>query len=169
LPTTVYCRCPILTQHCCISELSTSGSGYGNERENARAEKEYETATAKGWRPCPSCKKMVDVTQEKVFNSSAFEPSEEELAAAIRASKNKNKKPKPESRRSSSPVEVEYPIQKKTLDDIGDITDSSDEDLPDVKSLLLRADKGKNKPVKPTKNIIDIDVCLFSLVEVESR
>jgi hypothetical protein len=46
-----------------------------------------EAAAAKGYRPCPTCKKMIDITEHKTFRHYAFEPDEDEVEAAVQASK----------------------------------------------------------------------------------
>ncbi|KAJ6476379.1 SNF2 family DNA-dependent ATPase [Mycena sanguinolenta] len=83
----------------CTLDLSNSAIahdgifGEGNEKQNLAAEKEYEEAAAKGLRPCPTCHKMTDLKSTKVFKSSAFEPTEEELEDRAQ-SKRQAKRPK---------------------------------------------------------------------------
>ncbi|KAI0819841.1 SNF2 family N-terminal domain-containing protein [Trametes gibbosa] len=58
--------------------------GNGDEQTNERIEKEWETAAVKGLRPCPTCKKMQDLTPNAIFLSAAFHPTSEEVRAAMR-------------------------------------------------------------------------------------
>jgi hypothetical protein len=92
---------------------------------------------------------MIDLSQEKIFNSSAFEPSQEEVADAIRAQQMEKSRP--------APVKASSHRIPNKLDDIIELSDSSEDDLPDVGSLLQRKDKGKEKarPVKRRPLTID--------------
>ncbi|KAI0798158.1 SNF2 family N-terminal domain-containing protein [Abortiporus biennis] len=109
--------------------------GYGDEKANMEIEKQFETAAAQGLRPCPTCKKMMDLGPNKTFKSSAFEPSEEDFNLARR---------------------------KLDLDDLLDMSDSSDEEMPDISSLIKSAQEQKSSPGprikgKGNKVIIDSD------------
>ncbi|KAG6902647.1 hypothetical protein C0995_013772 [Termitomyces sp. Mi166 len=113
--------------------------GQGNEKENLEAEKEYETGAAKGYRPCPTCKKMTDLTLNKIFKSSAFEPTDEELtkhAQEIRRSNGAR-------RISRRDVKIRSPFPKASFEDRG--LDDSDDDLPDVSTIL------DERPIKRQK------------------
>lgn len=104
----------------------------------------------------PSCKKMVDLTQDKIFKSAAFEPSQEDMYKVRRAQEKKKLGP------PSSPIRAFSTARKiKTIDDIGNLSDSSsDDDLPDVKSLLDVVDQ-KPKFGKAARRIDDSDVRVF--------
>lgn len=109
----------------------------------------------------PTCKKMVDLTQDKIFKSCAFEPSQEDMSNARHAQQKQRQKQRAKPEPMSSPTRTPSTGRKvKTLDDIGDMSDSSDEELPDVKSLLDVVDKkpeGKGKG-KAVRRIMDSDV-----------
>ncbi|PPQ94269.1 hypothetical protein CVT25_004926 [Psilocybe cyanescens] len=119
----------------CTLDLSNSAIGHngifgqGDEKENIAAEKAYEAAAAKGYRPCPTCKEMVDLTSpDKVFKAAAFEPSEDDLAEHKREERNKKMKMK---KRHDSPPPTAY-----TVPDV--LTDSDDDDLPEVGHIFDR-------------------------------
>ncbi|TFY67000.1 hypothetical protein EVJ58_g1907 [Rhodofomes roseus] len=89
--------------------------GNGDEKENMRVEKEFEAAALKGLRPCPTCKKMQDLSPAHVFLSQAFEPLRDD----------------PMSR-----VVKKEPI---IIDSDLEMSSSSDEDMPDLSELLAGA------------------------------
>nr|VWO96010.1 Alcohol dehydrogenase [Ganoderma boninense] len=134
----------------CVQTLATSDIehngifGNNDEKENLRIEKEFETAAAKGLRPCPTCKRMQDLRPNSVFLARAFMPSEEEVRAAVRAARNAKK------RRDSTPPPAKKP--KLELINISDIEEesSSDEDsddsMPDISTMLKSSPRdGKSK------------------------
>ncbi|KAH7912078.1 SNF2 family N-terminal domain-containing protein [Hygrophoropsis aurantiaca] len=150
--------------------------GYGTEQENIRAEKEYEQAAAKGFRPCPTCKKMNDLTPAKVFKSAAFEPEDDQVEKAAREIKRKrraaDKKPlKPAAGKSKTrrvAYESESESESKTDTDVEmdspaaspspkkrfrgatpEAAESSDDDLPDFSQLFANGGKLKEKKIKP--------------------
>ncbi|KAJ6615353.1 SNF2 family N-terminal domain-containing protein [Mycena sp. CBHHK59/15] len=94
--------------------------GEGNEKQNLEAEKEYENAAAKGLRPCPTCKKMTDLKSTKVFRSSAFEPTEDELRQYARSKKEARERP----RYKSTWEDVEKSFEDRRVDS------DSDDDMP---------------------------------------
>ncbi|KAG1894583.1 SNF2 family N-terminal domain-containing protein [Suillus fuscotomentosus] len=106
--------------------------GHGNEKENLRAEREYEAAAAKGHRPCPTCKKMNDPT--KVFKSIAFQPEEDEVEEANRA---------------HSEIELSVPSRFRGATPE---VDSSDDDMPDFSQLFANGGKLKKKDKKAAGN-----------------
>ncbi|KAG6887923.1 hypothetical protein C0992_010201 [Termitomyces sp. T32_za158] len=118
-------------------------SGQGNDKENLKAETEYETGAAKGYRPCPTCQKMTDLTPSKVFRASAFEPTDEELTKHARDTRRRK------GARRMSDVKTRSPSPKASLDDSG--LDDSDDDLPDVSTILDR------RPAKRQKKSHAID------------
>ncbi|KAI0351250.1 hypothetical protein OH77DRAFT_1430072 [Trametes cingulata] len=107
--------------------------GNADEQTNLRIEKEYETAAAKGLRPCPTCNKMQDLTPNAVFLTSAFQPTEEELVAAARAAR----------KRRASPVAKKRKIETVSLSD--ESSSDSDDEMPDFLQLLKGSPKGKDK------------------------
>ncbi|KAI0640983.1 SNF2 family N-terminal domain-containing protein [Trametes meyenii] len=113
--------------------------GNNDEQTNMRIEKEYEAAAAKGLRPCPTCKKMQDLTPHAIFLSSAFQPSEEELKAAVRSSRRAK-------HRSPSPP----PAKKCRMEiSLSDCSDSDSDDLPDLAELMKSSPKGKSGGKNP--------------------
>ncbi|KAI9435461.1 SNF2 family N-terminal domain-containing protein [Lactarius indigo] len=96
----------------CLEDMSQSAIvhdgifGYGDERQNNLVEKAFEEAAARGFRPCPVCKKMNDISPNSIFLSSAFEPSHEELRAFARAEKERSRLAKPEIFELSSDEEL---------------------------------------------------------------
>ncbi|KAF8809842.1 SNF2 family DNA-dependent ATPase [Phlegmacium glaucopus] len=132
--------------------------GEGTERENLAVEKEFEAALAKGYRPCPTCKKMVDLkSTDKVFKSAAFEPTEEELREYARSGR-RVKKEKASyhaiKMRSPSPVRSISPARS-----IPDVLDDSDDDLPDVAHMLDTLPKKRKENMQRNKakvNILDL-------------
>ncbi|KAJ7145709.1 SNF2 family N-terminal domain-containing protein [Mycena epipterygia] len=121
--------------------------GEGNEKQNLELEKEYENAAAKGLRPCPTCRKMTDLKASKIFKSSAFEPSEEELQQYAR-SKREGKRPR---YRLGDDVKVRAvapkPFEDRPLDS------DSDDDLPDAPLLgaLIKKDKAAQDSISANK------------------
>ncbi|KAJ6562842.1 SNF2 family DNA-dependent ATPase [Mycena vulgaris] len=103
--------------------------GEGNEKQNLDIEKEYEMAAAKGLRPCPTCHNMTDLKATKIFKSSAFEPSEEELQQHAR-SRREAKRPRynwgDDVKVRAVPVKA---FEDRCLDS------DDDDDLPDVPLL----------------------------------
>ncbi|KAI9451415.1 SNF2 family N-terminal domain-containing protein [Lactarius psammicola] len=143
----------------CLEDMSQSAIvhdgifGYGDERQNMLAEKAFEDAQAKGFRPCPVCKKMNDIRPNSIFLSIAFEPSHEELRAFARAEKERSRLV-----RERKPVIQErkpLPKSKPTFQAKPEIIElSSDEELPDFSQILAGAKqegkaKGSPKDEKP--------------------
>ncbi|KJA22647.1 hypothetical protein HYPSUDRAFT_87246 [Hypholoma sublateritium FD-334 SS-4] len=139
----------------CILEISNAAIahdgifGYGSEKENLAAEKEYEAASAKGHRPCPTCKKMTDL-KDRAFKASAFEPTEEEVEAYIR-SKRREKQNRHMRKQSRSPSPI------MSLSD--SLETDSDDDLPDVADMFTtkaEPKKGKQKAVRDDDSDVDM-------------
>jgi hypothetical protein len=149
-------------------------SGHGTERENLAVEKEYETAAAKGYRPCllypclhiqlidcicttgPTCKRMMDLTPNKVFKSSAFEPTDEELTKHARAKRRRRREAS--GRHPAQDVRIRSPSPKpKALEDRG--LDDSDDELPDVSNMF------DERPRKRRKKAAGDDVGRFFLLQ----
>ncbi|KAI6030080.1 SNF2 family N-terminal domain-containing protein [Pisolithus marmoratus] len=132
----------------CLLELSNSAIthdgefGHGSEQENMRREREYEIASAKGYRPCPVCKKMSDLTPQWVFKSCAFEPDRDELREAARAAKRARRSSRVSKFRGGTPL-----------------SDSSEDEMPDFSQLFASKGNFKNKAKKlekvPTKDELD--------------
>lgn len=143
------------------SPISHNGEfGHGNEKENLRAEREYEAAAAKGHRPCPTCKKMNDLSQTKVFKSIAFEPEEDEVEEANRARKRARRlsleKPVRQStvlseELSDSDSEIEVSAPSRFRGATPEV-DSSDDDMPDFSQLFANGGKLKKKGKKAAGN-----------------
>ncbi|KAI0702754.1 SNF2 family N-terminal domain-containing protein [Earliella scabrosa] len=134
------CDCIELLMH---EQIQHNGIfGTGDEQTNLRLEKEFEAAAAKGYRPCPTCKKMQDLRPNNVFKASAFMPSDEEVRAACRAA----------TSRARSPPKKKAKIEVIDLDS----SDSdSDSDMPDFAALMRSSPKDKTdtnaKSKKPVK------------------
>ncbi|KAI6115018.1 SNF2 family N-terminal domain-containing protein [Pisolithus croceorrhizus] len=145
----------------CLLELSNSAImhdgefGHGTEQENMRQEKEYEVATAKGYRPCPVCKKMSDLTQQWVFKSCAFEPDRDELREASRAAKRARKSNRASKSAPLKPVvdsdaEEDKPPRpvKSRFRGGTPLGDSSEDELPDFSQLFASKGNFKKKVKK---------------------
>ncbi|KAG5722781.1 putative SWI/SNF-related matrix-associated actin-dependent regulator of chromatin subfamily A member 3-like 2, partial [Termitomyces sp. T112] len=104
--------------------------GQGSENENLQVEREYETGAAKGYRPCPTCKKMADLTPNKVFKASAFKPTDEELTKHARET-HRNYGVR---RVSARDFKIRSPSSTASFEDRG--LDDSDDDLPDVSTIF---------------------------------
>ncbi|KAH0579625.1 hypothetical protein H2248_002475 [Termitomyces sp. 'cryptogamus'] len=104
--------------------------GQGSENGNLQVEREYETGAAKGYRPCPTCKKMADLTPNKVFKASAFEPTDEELTKHARET-HRNYGVR---RVSARDFKIRSPSSTASFEDRG--LDDSDDDLPDVSTIF---------------------------------
>jgi hypothetical protein len=108
----------------------------------------------------PTCKKMVDLTPNKVFKFTAFEPSDEELsnhARALRRGRSQNQNHDPKKRGSNGLVKTRTPspVKQLTFEERG--LDDSDDDLPDVSSMLDVRPSKKAK-TKVTKDEDEDDV-----------
>ncbi|KAF9468325.1 SNF2 family DNA-dependent ATPase [Collybia nuda] len=126
--------------------------GEGSEKENLAAEKAYEIAATKGHRPCPTCKKMVDLTPDKVFKSSAFEPSDEELTKHARLKRMEKKGLS--KRHSNEDIVMHSPsFDDKSLDD-------SDDDLPDVSNMLEERPSKRQKKVRISRDDESLDITM---------
>ncbi|KII90198.1 hypothetical protein PLICRDRAFT_174969 [Plicaturopsis crispa FD-325 SS-3] len=79
---------------------------------------------------CPTCKKMNDLSVAKVFKSSAFEPTDEEFTAEMRA-RRQNARRRPKKRSSSDSDNDVFtsrlPSPKKSYDQVIDLDESSDD------------------------------------------
>ncbi|KIM41993.1 hypothetical protein M413DRAFT_71424 [Hebeloma cylindrosporum] len=121
--------------------------GEGSEKENLAVEREFEAAVAKGYRPCPTCQKMMDLrSPEKVFKISAFMPSAEEIDDYIRSKRRANSSRqgivKKEKARSPSPA-LSIP------DELSD----SDEEFPEVSQMFIKKPKVEAKQEQDVKMI----------------
>ncbi|KAJ7819201.1 SNF2 family DNA-dependent ATPase, partial [Mycena olivaceomarginata] len=115
--------------------------GEGSEKQNLAVEKAYEDAAAKALRPCPTCHKMTDLKSTKVFKSSAFEPTEDELEQHSR-SKRALKRPRYSW---GDDVKVRAAPQKAFED--RKLDSDSDDDMPDfplLGSLLKKEEKDES-------------------------
>jgi hypothetical protein len=85
----------------------------------------------------PTCKKMMNLTPAKVFKSSAFQPSDEELEDSLRV---RHRAIEPassdENMRSLSPT----PLPKRKVRRL----DDSDDELPDMSQLLAERRGGRS-------------------------
>ncbi|KAI0070881.1 hypothetical protein K474DRAFT_1737680 [Panus rudis PR-1116 ss-1] len=128
--------------------------GEGDEQSNLQVEKDFEAAVSKGLRPCPVCKKMTDLTESRVFKSIAFEPTEDEFRDATRRTKPAAKPLRQTKLASISKAKKEDKpeFEFKGFGEIIDL-DSSDDDLPDPKSIF-QTQAPKSPKVKVKKNTV---------------
>ncbi|EMD32811.1 hypothetical protein CERSUDRAFT_143402 [Gelatoporia subvermispora B] len=127
--------------------------GNNDEQTNMKLEKEYEIASAKGLRPCPTCKRMLDLRPSFIFLSSAFEPSRDDVRDANRRARDARIAERDARRR---PATKPAPSKRAKYEvDIRELSDSSDDDLPDPSQLLSQAtqtkDKGKGRAPAPAR------------------
>ncbi|KAI6022956.1 P-loop containing nucleoside triphosphate hydrolase protein [Pisolithus microcarpus] len=145
----------------CLLELSNSAImhdgefGHGTEQENMRQEKEYELATAKGYRPCPVCKKMSDLTQQWVFKSCAFEPDREELRDAASAEKRARRSERASKSAPLKPVIPSRPVKSRFRGGTP-VGDSSEDELPDFSQLFASKGNFKKKVKKLDKSSTEV-------------
>ncbi|KAI0085988.1 SNF2 family N-terminal domain-containing protein [Irpex rosettiformis] len=110
--------------------------GEGDERTNIERENEFEMATTKGLRPCPTCRKMNDLRSTATFKSAAFQPTPQELRDATRR---RWHKPSRSAKPGSPPL---FPVEDKkqtNFDDfeLRELSDSEDE-FPDTATILKK-------------------------------
>jgi hypothetical protein len=145
--------------------------GYGDEKQNILAEKEFEEAAAKGFRPCtsinqhppfplpripswsdellltwktlsgPRCKKMNDISPNGIFLSSAFEPTPEEVRAFARSEKERSRSAKEKKPVLLVPSTSTDKVARRPPPPPETVELSSDEDMPDFKDILGRSKK----------------------------
>ncbi|KAI0742470.1 SNF2 family N-terminal domain-containing protein [Daedaleopsis nitida] len=115
--------------------------GNHDEQTNLRIEKEFETAAAKGLRPCPKCKKMQDLRPNSVFKMSAFMPSHDEVRAACRAATKARE-------RARSPPAKKAKIEISFSDDDSSDDSGSDDGMPDLAALLKSSPRDDKKGAK---------------------
>lgn len=113
---------------------------------------------------------MNDLSAPKMFKSSAFEPSDDELTKAAKARRKRQFRADREDSTTDDDVDVDMapPLPKKLTSDDFDLDDSSDEELPDVADLLagrsgkkkVRKDKGvkRSSSSKVTAAIEDVSL-----------
>ncbi|KAI4522550.1 hypothetical protein K525DRAFT_255497 [Schizophyllum commune Loenen D] len=147
----------------CLEDLQNSAIahdgvfGEGSEKENLRAEQEYERAVAQGLRPCPTCKKMTNFKGDKIFKSSAFEPTKEEVKEhkrkrreARKAATRARREPQSIFDIDDSDIEIEDAPPKRAFEDI--VLDDSDDEFPDLDMISQRPTK-KRKSDEGVQNI----------------
>lgn len=149
-------------------------SGYGNEADNERVEKDFEAAVAKGYRPCtflhpitthyipltsskgPTCKKMNDFRSSHTFKAAAFQPTEEEFAAATRRNRPSAPRHSSSSYASSSTSRKPTPQNTKVYSMLSDLEDD-DDDLPDLSTALKERKSETSEKKVAKKAVIDDD------------
>lgn len=166
----------------CLEDMSNSAIvhngifGYGDEKQNMLAEKAFEDAQARGFRPCaffslllpplcwlsvsdcagPVCKKMNDIRPNSIFLSSAFEPSPEELRMFARTERERSrllreKKPAKQERKPTPP-KPKPAVRVKPEPEIVEL--SSDEELPDFSQILAGTkQEGTSYDVSPSEGL----------------
>jgi phenylpropionate dioxygenase-like ring-hydroxylating dioxygenase large terminal subunit len=140
----------------CLEDMSHSAIvhdgifGFGDERQNNLVEKEFEDAAAKGFRPCPVCKKMNDISPNAIFLSGAFEPTPEEFRAFTRSEKERSRPARDKKPLLSVPSKSTSKVAQPRPPPPRDIVElSSDEDMPDF-SQILAGSKKEEKPRRST-------------------
>ncbi|KAH9958710.1 SNF2 family N-terminal domain-containing protein [Russula dissimulans] len=143
----------------CLEDMSQSAIvhdgifGFGNEQQNILAEKTFEEAAAKGFRPCPVCKMMNEISPNAIFLSSAFEPSHEELRAYARSEKDRSRRTTQERKpllvlpRSKPAPRRPPPVEINEL--------SSDEEMPDFSQILAGSKKASEAKAKGKANGVE--------------
>lgn len=121
---------------------------------------------------------MNDLSTGKIFKSSAFEPSDEELTKAARSRRQRRIGPKRETSTFDEDIEIDTPPPKKFTGSSLDLNDSSDDDMPDLQDLLAGRDgkeklkkkiQKKTKQTKPDRNsdlVEDVSVLHYFLLVV---
>ncbi|ESK86005.1 snf2 family dna-dependent atpase [Moniliophthora roreri MCA 2997] len=136
--------------------------GEGTEKENIEAERRFEDASAKGHRPCPTCKRMLDMSATKIFKSMAFEPTEEELTKQAEA------KRKAKAHRPKKEFESEVEIVKSNFKSFQDrLDESSDDDLPDP-STILGPPAAKRRKSNQSQTSDDDDILDLTMDDISS-
>ena len=92
--------------------------------------------------PGPTCKKAVDFNDKHVFKSSAFEPTPE----AIRNAELAEERVKTESRRAT-PSRANMTVADI---DLSELTDSSDDELPEPEELFQQSSSQKSSSSQKT-------------------
>jgi len=111
----------------------------------------------------PTCKKMMDLkSADKVFKSSAFEPSDEDIRNYKRTRRNAQSKRYHDSD-SDSDIKVKSRHSPSPVRSIPDeLMSDSDDDLPDVAhmhAVTKKCNKGKGRAILSDDD--DDDVCTF--------
>ncbi|KAG7087376.1 hypothetical protein E1B28_013349 [Marasmius oreades] len=127
--------------------------GYGSEKENIEAERRFEQANAKGYRPCPTngCNRILDMAPEKLFKSIAFEPTEDDFKKLAEA--------KRKARQLKKRIAVQYGSSEDEGSDFGSKgktfaergLDDTDDDLPELGSVLAPPPPVKKRKVSGGK------------------
>ncbi|CAK5270957.1 unnamed protein product [Mycena citricolor] len=123
----------------CTMDLSNSAVahdgvfGEGDESQNEAQDKAYEEATAKGLRPCPTCKRMTNMRGDKVFKAAAFEPTEDELSM--------HNQEKREVRRDAKRARHHYRVSPARTFEESRIDSDDDDDLPPVPVLRPKKER----------------------------
>jgi len=120
----------------------------------------------------PTCKKMNDLSGEKMFKSSAFEPSDEELTKAAKAKRKRRSTVKYNKLSSDDDIDMATPSPKTFTGSKLDLDDSSDEEMPDVADLFAgyEGKKKVKKEIKPSSFykassvIEDVSSCALILI-----
>lgn len=93
---------------------------------------------------------MMNLRPDHVFRSLAFEPSQDEVRNALRRADNARRRVAPAA--PSHPALKKFARSQREIEELIELSWSSDEDLPDVAELLSAAasssPKGKGKVVK---------------------
>ncbi|KAF9451016.1 hypothetical protein P691DRAFT_773496 [Macrolepiota fuliginosa MF-IS2] len=113
--------------------------GFGNESQNEAVEKSYGAALTKGWRPCPTCGKMIDLGPQKTFKWVAFEPTDQDLRDYARSKTGGKKRSRDNIRIHRSPA---VSVNCSPVGDILELSDSEDE-LPAFETLGPPAKRSK--------------------------
>ncbi|KAL0564202.1 hypothetical protein V5O48_017851 [Marasmius crinis-equi] len=135
--------------------------GYGSEKENIEAERRFDEANSKGWRPCPTdgCKRILDMSPERLFKSFAFEPTDDDLKRLTEAKRKarlpQKKKKVATSYGSSEDEDSDIEFVGKTLEERG--LDDSDDDLPELGAIIQPPAKKRKVSGSSAKTLSDDD------------
>ncbi|KAF8498962.1 kinase-like domain-containing protein [Russula emetica] len=139
----------------CLEDMSQSAIahdgifGFGDEKQNILAKKEFEEVAAKGSRPCPMCQKLSDISPNTIFLSSAFELIPKELRTFVHSEKNRSHSTKEKKPVLLVPLTSTAKVACRPPPPLETVELSSDDDMPDFKQILARSKKDEAHPPLP--------------------
>ncbi|KAJ7583553.1 SNF2 family DNA-dependent ATPase [Mycena floridula] len=153
----------------CVQDLSNAPVahdgefGNGTEQENLAVEKQYEEAEAKGTRPCPTCRKMQDFSENKIFKSIAFAPNAEDLKRVVRrqrearriSRKSRSKDASDDDQDDDNLDMDEDEVKPKTFEERA-LPSDSDDDMPDISEIFDQPPKKRFKSESQSERDSDV-------------
>ncbi|KAF5325961.1 hypothetical protein D9611_000760 [Ephemerocybe angulata] len=139
----------------CVADIRNSPIAHNGIFDgNLAAEKAFEEAQAKGYKPCPTCHEMIDVAEEKVFMSAAFQPTDEELTNYARSKRRAQGK-----KNSYSPINIKGGKKLPPPSPSGSVIElsDSDEEMPDILSMFKKPSPVGKKGGKRKNTIMSSD------------